>query len=62
MQKISELREQIKDQNNVITKLMHKLETTKNTVHTAENQITSIERKLKISECTQKKNARVESN
>lgn len=34
MQKeISELREQIKDQNNVITKLMHKLETIKNRVH-----------------------------
>lgn len=62
MQKISELREQIKDQNNVITKLLHKLKTTKNRVHTAEIQMISIERKLKISECTQKENVRFESN
>ena len=46
MRKISELREQIKNRNNVITKLIHKLETTKIRVHTAENQITYTEKKL----------------
>lgn len=46
MWKISELREQIKNRNNVITKLIHKLETTKNRVHTAENQIIYTEKKL----------------
>lgn len=46
MWKISELREQIKNRNNIITKLIHKLETTKNRVHTAENQIIYTEKKL----------------
>lgn len=45
---ISELREQIENWNNVISKLIHKLETTKNRVHTAEDQITYTEKKLEI--------------
>ena len=45
---ILELREQIKNQNNIITNLTYKLETTKETVCTAENQIIYIEKKLKV--------------
>lgn len=45
---ISELREQIENWNNVISKLIHKLEKRKNTVHTAEDQITYTEKKLEI--------------
>lgn len=49
MQKeISELREQIRNTTNVITKLIHKLGATKNRVHPAENKIIYTEKKLEI--------------